>query len=114
MVDYIDGEVARARGGNSKLGQYLDTSLDWLWLQLLIFSISYSHNICWAGTLSIIFIMWGNWIEFNGKVKLKLPFPFGISHLLVIGVFYDIGIYLILLTQFYRVGRMYKWSISKG
>ena len=113
MVDYIDGEVARARGGNSKLGQYLDTSLDWLWLQLLIWAISYNHGILPIGTLCIILIMWGNWVEYNGQVKLKLPFPLGISHLLVLGVFSNIGFYLILLTQFYRVGRMYLWSISK-
>ena len=112
MIDYVDVTVARA-GRGSLNGAYLDTSLDWLWLQLLIFSISFYHDLLPIGTLCIILIMWGNWVEYNGKVNLKLPFPLGISHLLVLGVFFKIGIYLILLTQLYRVGRMYLWSICK-
>ena len=120
MVDYIDGEVARSRGGNSKLGQYLDTSLDWLWLQLLIFSISYSNGVLPFGCLAIIVIMWGNWVEYNGGHKLQPPFPLGISHLLVIGVLFgcsNLTIMLILCIQSIRVAIMYRryiWNTYNG
>jgi len=114
MVDYIDGEIARARGGNSKLGQYLDTSLDWLYLMLLIGSISYYHNIMTVGYLSLIAITFGNWIEFNGNVKLKLSFPLGISHLIVIGILLGnlkLGIIYIAIVQSIRTIILYWRSI---
>lgn len=114
MVDYIDGEIARAKGGNTKLGQYLDTSLDWLWLMLLIGAISYSHKIMSIGYITLIAITFGNWIEYNGNVKLKLPFPFGISHLLVIGILIrqiQFSILAIMLIQWIRTILMYKRSI---
>lgn len=114
MVDYIDGEVARVRGGNTKRGAYLDTSLDWLWLMLLIGAISYYNNIMTIGYIALIAIAWGNWVEYNGKVKLKILFPFGISHLLVLGIVTrqtTLGITAIMIVQSIRTILLYRRSL---
>lgn len=113
-IDYIDGEIARARGGSTALGQYLDTSLDWLYLMLLIGSISYHNQIMPIGYLALMGITFGNWVEYNGKVKLKLPFPLGISHLIVLGIVLritPIGVIMIAITQCLRTILMYWRSI---
>lgn len=115
MVDYVDGTVARA-GRGSKNGAYLDTSLDWLWLMMIIGAISYHHKILYIGYLALAAITFGNWVEYNGKVNFKLIFPFGISHLLVLGIIFgkaDIAICAIAGTQLLRTGGMYLWSIFK-
>lgn len=116
MVDYIDGTIARARGGSSKKGAYLDTSLDWLYLMLLIGVLSHAYTCLVSGYLALVAITFGNWVEYNGDVKFKLPFILGIKFLLVAGIILnrvDISILLIAITQGYRTGRMYLWSIFK-
>jgi hypothetical protein len=110
MIDYIDGSIARARGGNSKKGAYLDTSLDWVWLMLLIGAISYHHDIMLIGYLALMGITLTNWVQYNGNVNVVLKFPLGISHLLVLGILtrnVDISILLIALTQWGRLSLMY-------
>ena len=120
MVDYIDGAIAKARTGCTKFGQYLDTSLDWLWLMLLIGAISWHNDIMVIGYIALIAIVLGNWVEFNGKAKLKLPFPFGISHLIVIGILLGISrwsIFAIAIVQGYRTIMLYRrsiWNTFKG
>lgn len=115
MVDYVDGTVARAGRENPK-GAYLDTSLDWLWLMMLIGAISYHHNVLLWGYIALIAITFGNWVEYNGKVKFQYPFPLGISHLLVISILFhhaNYGIIIIAITQVLKTGGMYLWSIFK-
>ena len=120
MVDYIDGAIAKATTGYTKLGMYLDTSLDWLWLMLFIGAVSYHNNIMLIGYLALIAITWGNWVEFNGKVKLKLIFPFGISHLMVLGILFGKagwGIICVAIVQGYRTIQLYRrsvWNMYKG
>ena len=114
MIDYLDGEIAQARGGHTRLGAYLDTSLDWLYLMLLVGSISYYHKIMPIGYLCLIAISWGNWIEFNGKVNIRLLFPLGISHLIVIGILIGKvhwGITGVMFVQWIRTILMYRRSI---
>jgi len=117
LIDYCDGTVSKIRtGGYSKLGSYLDTSLDWLWLQLLIYAISYHNDILHIGCLAIIAIMWGNWVEYNGFVKQKMHFPLGISHILLITIILRcswLGIILLAITQWVRVISMYGRSVWK-
>jgi len=117
IIDYCDGTVQKIRVGHfTKLGAYLDTSLDWLWLQLLIYAISYHNGILPFGCLAIIIIMWGNWVEYNGNVKMKMYFPFGLSHILLIGILLgcsNLSIMLILFTQCIRVAIMYRRSVCK-
>jgi len=120
MVDYIDGSIARARSGNSKLGQYLDTSLDWVWLMLFIGSVSYHHNIMHIGYLALIALTWGNWIQYNGNVNVKLCFPFRVAHLMVFGILTnhaEWGIIGVAVIQWYRTIKMYRrsmWNMYKG
>ena len=114
MVDYVDGTIARARGGNTKLGIYLDTSLDWLWLMLFIGSVSYYNNTMLIGYLALIAITWGNWVEYNGNVKVKIIFPFRVTHLMVIGILTqraDLGIMGVAIVQWYRAIKLYRRSI---
>lgn len=114
MVDYVDGSIARARGGNSKLGQYLDTSLDWLWLMLFIGATSYHNNVMHIGYVALIAITWSNWVEFNGKAKFKRVFPFGISHIMVIGILVgktEWAIIGVAIVQWYRAIQLYRRSI---
>lgn len=114
MIDYVDGTVARARGGNTTKGAYLDTSLDWLYLMLLLGAVSFRHNCLATGFLALVAIVFGNWVEFNGFVKFKMPFILGIKFLLVSGIVFsrlDISILLIAITQGLRTGGMYLWSI---
>jgi len=120
MVDFIDGSIARARGGNTVLGEYLDTSLDWLYLMLVIGAISYHHNIMTIGYLALIAITWGNWVEYNGNAKCKIPFFLGISWLIVIGVLLgrlDDFICSIMIVQWVRTIILYwrsVWNMRKG
>jgi phosphatidylglycerophosphate synthase len=114
MVDYIDGTIARARGGSSSIGAYLDTSLDWLWLMLLIGAISYHHEVMTIGYLALVAITFGNWVQYNGKVNIVLPFPLGVSHLMVLGILLrhaEWGITGIMLTQGARTALMYWRSV---
>ena len=119
MVDYIDGSIAKVRTGYTRLGIYLDTSLDWLYLMLLVGAISYHHNIMPIGYIALIAIAWGNWVEFNGKTKLKLIFPFGISHLIVLGILFrraEWGIIGVAFVQTLRSIELYRrsiWSMYK-
>ena len=114
MVDVIDGSIARAGRGLPN-GKYLDTSLDWIYLMLFIGSISYYHNMMVIGYLCLIAITWGNWVEFNGKTKWELPFPFGIKHLVTIGVLtghLGLGLIGICITQWLRTLILYMRSIN--
>jgi hypothetical protein len=111
MVDFIDGAIAKARTGYTKLGQYLDTSLDWLYL---IGAISWRNNIMYIGYLALIAITWGNWVEFNGNVKCKIPFLLGISPLIITGVFIghlEWSIIAIAVVQWIRAIKLYRRSV---
>ncbi len=120
MVDFIDGAIAKARTGYTKLGMFLDTSLDWLYLMLLIGAISWHNNIMAIGYIALIAITWGNWVEYNGKAKCKIPFFLGISPLIIIGVFtghLKLSIFVIAIVQWIRAIKLYKgavWKYFKG
>ena len=116
MVDFIDGSVARARGGNTKLGQYLDTSLDWLYLMLLMGAISYHHNILPIGYLALIAITWGNWVEYNGNSKCRTPFLLTTTNIIGISILVrhaGLGIILVALVQWCRTVQLYRRSVWK-
>ena len=115
MIDYVDGTIGRA-GRGSPLGAYLDISLDWLYLMLLIGAISYQHDIMLFGYITLIAITFSNWVEYNGLVNYELPKCLGIIPLLLIFIFTNhlkYGILCIMITQSYRAGRLYLCSISK-
>ena len=118
LIDNIDGEIARATTGNTKGGKYLDTSLDWLYLQFLIFSISYASGVLTWGVLAVIMITYGNWVQYNGKVNL--PQYFGITPILAGSILLrkpEYGIILISITQTIRTLIMYGrslWDILKS
>jgi phosphatidylglycerophosphate synthase len=115
-IDYVDGTVARARSGNTKKGQYLDTSLDWLYLMLLIGGISYHHNILLSGYLALVAIVFSNWVQYNGNVEVKLPSILGIKVCLVVGILFgrtDLGILAIAIIQWVKTTYMYLRSIKK-
>lgn len=105
MFDYIDGEVARATRGNSKLGQYLDTSLDWLYLMLLIGVLSYTSNCMFIGYIILIALTFGNWVEYNGKVKP--PFSTCIIPLIVLGIILEKLPLALLLLMFRLTARTF-------
>jgi len=86
MMDYIDGEIARARGASSKLGEYLDTSLDWLYLMLLLGAIGFSSQTLPLAYLALVSVTWGNWVEFNGGAECKLPLPLTTGFIIPISV----------------------------
>jgi len=114
MVDYIDGTVARKKKQISKLGEYLDTSLDWLYLMLLIGAISYAHKIMGIGYLCLVAIVFSNWIEFSEKVKVELPKFLGITPLLVGSILIghaEWGIIGICVTQWVKTLIMYRRSL---
>jgi phosphatidylglycerophosphate synthase len=115
MVDYVDGTIARAKGGNTAFGAYLDTSLDWLYLMLLIGVLGFHYNCILYSYIALMMITFGNWVEYNGKVKFHLPFIFGIKFLLVIGIIFNIipvSLLAIAVTQGIRTGIMYERSIK--
>jgi hypothetical protein len=114
MIDYVDGTVARAGRGHPK-GQYLDTSLDWLYLMLLIGAICFYHNIMVIGYLILIAITFGNWVQYNGGVNVKLPLWLGIDVFITIGVLtrkLDIAMLCVLLIQSIRTAVMYYRSMK--
>ena len=119
LLDNVDGEVARATRGNTKQGEYLDTSLDWLYLMFLLFSISYASGVLAWGTLAIIAITYGNWVQYNGKVNAWLPPYLGITPLLIFGIILqhaNYGIMAIAIIQTIRTITLYwrsTWGIWK-
>lgn len=115
MIDYVDGTIARLRNENSPKGEYLDTSLDWLYLMLLIGAISYYHNIMVFGYIMLIALTFGNWVKYFSLVKVP-DCPTFIIPTLVIGIILkraDISIIVLTLFQCLRTGGMYLWSISR-
>lgn len=115
MVDYVDGAVARAGRGSAK-GEYLDTSLDWVYLQLLLFTLALANHSLETGFLALVALNLSNWVEYNGQVKLRTVFPFGISHLIVAGILVgriDLGITTIAIVQWVRLIIMYRRSLCK-
>lgn len=120
MIDYIDGSVARAKGGNTKLGMYMDTSSDYLYLMMLIGAISYAHGILVLGTITIIAITFGNWVQYNGGVNVKIPNGLNITSVLMWSILLghaEYGIALIMILQSTRTSLMYRrslWNISRS
>lgn len=115
MIDYVDGTIARKRG-STQLGAYLDTSLDWLYLMLLIGVISYTQEVMALGYVGLVAITFGNWVEFNGNIKYRFPFflrPLFLLPLSIVIGRMDLGILWITIIQLYRTGRMYLWSIFR-
>jgi len=116
MIDYIDGSIARARGGNSKAGMYLDTSSDWLYLMLLIGAISYHHQIMPLGYITLIAITFGNWVQYNGNVNVKIPNGLNITCILMWSILLghaEYGITAIMFIQTIRTALLYWRSIWK-
>ena len=116
MVDYIDGSIARYRGGNTKKGQYLDTSSDWLYLMLLIGVISYAHGILILGYITLIALTFGNWLQYNGHVNIKIPNGLNITSVLMWSILLghaEYGITAIMFIQSIRTVLLYEKSIIK-
>ena len=87
---------------------------------LIIGAISYHHNVLWIGYLALVAITYGNWVEYNGNVKCKLPFLLGISPLIIVGVLtkrLDLSILGIAIVQGVRTITLYwrsVWNTCKG
>ena len=64
-IDFIDGEVAKATNQFTKLGSWLDTSLDWLWQLMLLGTIVYKMQGIWLaiGLWAIIAVVYSNYIS---------------------------------------------------
>lgn len=119
MVDYVDGTIARERNQVSKLGKYLDTSLDWLYLMLLIGAISYHHNILPIGYITLVALVFGNWVEYNGNSDVVMPMWLGKIPILTISILLgkaEYGIILIMFVQVIKTTLQYwrsLWKLSK-
>ena len=114
MVDYVDGAISRSRGSEGNLGAYLDTSLDWLYLMMLVGAISYHNQIMPLGYIALIAISYGNWVEYNGPAKFTLPLPFNIGVIILCSVLLGCsraGIALITATQITRTIILYGGSV---
>jgi phosphatidylglycerophosphate synthase len=82
VLDYIDGTIARKRGIKSKLGGWLDATLDLIWQNLLLCAIVYGvfiskeQNILWliVGFFAIIGVVVSNHMgsEYNRTFGLDL------------------------------------------
>lgn len=81
-LDYIDGAIARKRGIKSKLGGWLDATLDFIWQNLLLCAIVYGvfiskeQNILWliVGFFAIIGVVVSSHMgsEYNRTFGLNL------------------------------------------
>ena len=114
LFDNIDGEIARATTGNTKGGEYLDTSLDWLYLMLLIFSISCASGVLVWGVVALIAINYGNWVQYNGNVEVWLPKFLEITPILTGSILLghpNFGIILIAIIQTIRTTLLYGRSV---
>ena len=114
MIDYVDGAIARSRGSEGNLGAYLDTSLDWLYLMMLVGAISYHNNIMPLGYIALIAITYGNWVEYNGPAKFTLHLPFNIGVIILCSVLLGCsraGMALIAITQTIRTIILYRRSV---
>jgi phosphatidylglycerophosphate synthase len=112
--DYCDGSIARYRHESSFKGQFLDTSLDYFYLMLIVGSISFFHNILSFGYISLMAITLGNWIQYNGNVNIKLPFPLTIQFILFISILFahaELGITAIMFIQSIRTALLYERSL---
>ena len=76
MLDYIDGELARRHGGETKKGGWIDTSLDWLYYLLLIGAIAYATNQMVMGFVCIIATVFANYISSTRRLGVYGSFPF--------------------------------------
>ncbi len=114
-LDYCDGTIARERNECSHLGEYLDTSLDWLYLMLIIGALSYNHDSMIIGYIILITLTFSNWVQYNGKTYFKLPFYLGIIPILVISILFKqvkIGLMLIMVSQSFKTIIMYWRSLN--
>jgi phosphatidylglycerophosphate synthase len=115
MVDYVDGEVARFDGGGSALGAHLDTSLDYLYLMLLIGTLGWSHHcMIWAYS-ALVTITFSNWVQYNGGGKYTLPFFMQTVFILPLTILLkEVGIGLGIITayQLTRTVILYERSIE--
>jgi phosphatidylglycerophosphate synthase len=101
MVDYIDGALARARGGETDLGKWLDTSLDWLAYLLLIGGISYGVDNMLCGIVCLIGTGYSNYID-TTRPSIRLDnLPFSPIFFIVLGaVLNQMRLCLYLMTFF--------------
>jgi len=101
IIDYIDGDLARKTTGETKLGEYLDTSLDWLWYLLLIGGVAYGVDKMVVGCLCVIFTAFGNYLDTRHRSLYLGSFPFSpIIFILVCSLFSRMVICLYLMTFF--------------
>lgn|SRR3990167_6088633 len=83
-IDFIDGELAKKTNQISKLGLWLDTSLDWLW-QLLLLCIIILKDPSPVGMLALGMVVYCNYISATSKLQLD-DFPFVMKYYLFFGI----------------------------
>lgn len=84
-IDFIDGEVAKKTNQMTKLGSYLDTSLDWLWQLLLLGSLAYVTQLWIWGIVCIIAVAFSNYLSATSRTQLD-DFPFVMKYYLFLGL----------------------------
>lgn len=113
MLDYVDGELAREKGGETKLGTWLDISLDWLWYLMLLGGIAYGINSLVAGMVCIISTVFANYIDTNKPTKKLGNFPFSPITFIVAGVLFNQMKIAFYCVAFFAILRMViLWILS--
>lgn len=118
MIDYIDGALARRKfGGNTDLGKWLDTSLDWLYYLMLIGGISYGVGQMVLGSVCIIATVFANYID-TQRPTIKLDgFPFSPVAFIIVGAVLNqmsVALYCMTFFAVLRAIILWKNSIKKG
>ena len=87
-IDFIDGELAKATGQMTKLGAYLDTTLDWIWQLLLLAVMVWTTDLIIWGLLAIIAVVLSNYLSATSKLQLD-DFPFVMKYYMFVGILFN-------------------------
>ena len=87
-IDFLDGEVAKATGQMTKLGAYLDTSLDWIWQLSLLGAMVYRTNLVTWGLVAIISTVYSNYLSATSRRQLD-DFPFVMKYYMFGGILFN-------------------------
>lgn len=84
-VDFLDGEIAKATHQFTRVGEWLDTSLDWLWQLMILATLTYISGYTIIGLIAIIAVVYSNYISATSKKQLD-DFPFVMKYYLFFGI----------------------------
>lgn len=87
-IDFIDGELAKKTGQMTKLGAYLDTSLDWLWQLMLLGVMIWRTDLVVWGLLALISVVYSNYLSATSRTQLD-DFPFVMKYYLFVGILFN-------------------------